>query len=438
MLSSRLPFNRPPFLGGSRPQPVLGFDFVQSPSLVAGRGGQTITFTRATSAWYFNSAGVLTDAGSGNPRFDYDPVTLAARGLLVEEARTNICIRSEEFDNAAWVKTDTTITANNITSPDGTTDADLLTEGVAGTATVVSTAFTITANGTIAVSCFLKRGNTDWVVVNFNSGANNLYKWFNLATGAIGSNSVTGTGVFFGGSGKVQTLPNGWYRCSFAGTVGSGLTTAVIITSSASADASFTRVNNATRYQFGAMVEDNNTFPTSYIKTTSAAVPRNIDSALINTLTPWYNQSEGTFVAQFDVSATTTDALGRVAFAVGDPAIAFGSAEAIYAGRSASLAASTYVIIDGGANQVGMAPGNLTIDVAAKIAMCYKLNDCAASVNGAAAVTDVVATMPTPTAMSIGSAINGWTSGLSGLNGHIRSLSYYPRSLKNQLQQLST
>jgi hypothetical protein len=346
----------------------------------------------------------------------------------MEEARTNVCIRSEEFDNAAWAKTDTTITPDNITSPDGTSNADLLTEGVVGTATVVSTAFTITANGTIVVSCFLKRGNTDWVVVNLNSGANNLYKWFNLATGASGSNAVTGTGVFYSGSGKVQTLPNGWYRCSFAGTVGSGLTTAVLTTNSASADASSIRVNNATRYQFGAMVEDNSTFITSYIKTTSAAVPRNADIATINTLTPWYNALEGTLVARYDVSSDSGTSIFPAAWGFSDGTVA--NRIAVYSRTVDDTNRGTVIVAS--VPQADMTVGTITYGTLVNAAMSYKLNDFAYSSGGGAVATDGAGTIPTVTQLDVGNM-----GGSNPLNGHIRSLAYYPRSLKNQLPQLS-
>jgi hypothetical protein len=48
-----------------------------------------IAFTRASGASYFDRTGTLQSAVANQPRFDYDPATLAARGLLVEEQRTN-------------------------------------------------------------------------------------------------------------------------------------------------------------------------------------------------------------------------------------------------------------------------------------------------------------------------------------------------------------
>jgi hypothetical protein len=59
------------------------------------------------------------------PRFDHDPTTGESLGLLVEESRTNLLLRSEEFDDASWVKgASTTVTANYAVAPNGTTAAD--------------------------------------------------------------------------------------------------------------------------------------------------------------------------------------------------------------------------------------------------------------------------------------------------------------------------
>lgn len=58
-------------------------------NLLSGTLDPRITFTRASTGTYFNSAGVMQTAAVDAPRFDYDPVTLAAKGLLIEGARTN-------------------------------------------------------------------------------------------------------------------------------------------------------------------------------------------------------------------------------------------------------------------------------------------------------------------------------------------------------------
>jgi hypothetical protein len=75
------------FNGGGGPS--LGLDFM-TPGVLDPR----ITFTRASTATYFDSAGVMQTTAVNAPRWDYDPATLALRGLLIEEARTNLLLNS--------------------------------------------------------------------------------------------------------------------------------------------------------------------------------------------------------------------------------------------------------------------------------------------------------------------------------------------------------
>ena len=67
--------------------------------------GPNISFVRASAANYFNSAGVLTSATTNEPRFDYDPVTLESKGLLVEVARTNLLLNSASLSTQSVVVT---------------------------------------------------------------------------------------------------------------------------------------------------------------------------------------------------------------------------------------------------------------------------------------------------------------------------------------------
>lgn len=73
-------------LMGKKPSLVLDFINFSVPS--------SITFSRSSSANYFNSSGVLTSAATNTPRIDYDPVSLQKKGLLIESARSNLFLNS--------------------------------------------------------------------------------------------------------------------------------------------------------------------------------------------------------------------------------------------------------------------------------------------------------------------------------------------------------
>jgi hypothetical protein len=155
-----------PFAGAS-----LYLDFM------SGALDSRITFARTSTATFVGSDGLIQSAAINTPRFDYDPVTLAPRGLLIEEQRTNLVTYSEQFDNASWVKTSVTVTANSAASPAGTTTADTLAAtGANGTVTqaISTTAIAMT------YSVYLKRktgtgniqitaGGSTWVTQTIDS-----------------------------------------------------------------------------------------------------------------------------------------------------------------------------------------------------------------------------------------------------------------------------
>lgn len=77
-----------------------------------GAGSLTPTFTRATVATHVDAtSGLVIRDATGVARFE-------ANGYLAEGARTNICLYSEDFTNAAWVKSNMTA-AYTSTGPDG-------------------------------------------------------------------------------------------------------------------------------------------------------------------------------------------------------------------------------------------------------------------------------------------------------------------------------
>lgn len=95
---------------------------------ITGVGGQTVTVTRATTRYCYSS----TTPGdtSAVTSIAVNAPALEANGLSIENAHTNLLLRSEEFDNASWTKagggtgTAPTVSANTSVAPNGTTTAD--------------------------------------------------------------------------------------------------------------------------------------------------------------------------------------------------------------------------------------------------------------------------------------------------------------------------
>ncbi len=70
-------------------RPSLLLDFANSKQV-----DPRISFTRASTATYFDAQGVPRTAASGVPRIDNAPTTGECKGLLIEEARTNLLLNS--------------------------------------------------------------------------------------------------------------------------------------------------------------------------------------------------------------------------------------------------------------------------------------------------------------------------------------------------------
>jgi len=257
--------------------PALSLDFMTPGTL-----DPAITFTRASTATYFDAAGVMQTAATNTPRWDYDPVTLALRGMLIEEARTNVATNSRTA--SLWTKTDVVVTDNSTISPEGTANASLAVEGVAGTALLATNTPTITPSSTVSFSAFLKRGNNDFVRVlcTDNGTANGVNVWINLATGAVTS-SVRGTATNV--SASSVALPNGWFRVVATATLIGTSTICSIALNCAPSAGSAARVNNGQYYVFGGQIEAGAS-ASSYIPTTGASAPRAADSCTMST-SPW-------------------------------------------------------------------------------------------------------------------------------------------------------
>jgi len=134
--------------------PTLRLDFVNSNVL-----DPRITFTRSSSATYFNKFGTLTTVSNNTPRFDYNPNTLTCNGLLIEQQSTNILLNSASLSTQSVTVSATTYTLSfygtGTVTLSGTYSRSLVGSGAfptRSTLTFTATAGTLTLTVTGTVS----------------------------------------------------------------------------------------------------------------------------------------------------------------------------------------------------------------------------------------------------------------------------------------------
>ena len=181
---------------------------------------------------------------------------------LVEIPRTNLLLRSEEFDNASWIKADSTVTANATTSPSGTMTADKLVENNTNSRHYIyQPTDSLVVGNTYFVSVYLKDAGRNRGRVRA-AGAFAIDVEFNLQNGTVsGPNAI------------IQNVGNGWYKVGFsfianATTMG----TVIFLSNSTTGNSGFNYTylgdNTSGLFLWGAQLEVDNA-ATEYIPTTS-------------------------------------------------------------------------------------------------------------------------------------------------------------------------
>ena len=235
------------------------------------------TFSRTGVATRVNRDGLLETVPADTPRMDYDPVTKKFKGLLMEKGGANLLARSEEFDNAVWAKSNSSVTANTISAPDGSNTADKLVENTAsGQEHFISQARdSVTTPETVTFSVYAKAGERTWIGLQLSNNINSsVHVYFDLIAGVKGS-LITGAD-YSGASAEIIPAGNGWYRCSLAATKGNTVNTInrpTIHIRTGNNSAQYTGDGVSGIYIWGAQLETS-TYPTSYIPTAGTSVSR--------------------------------------------------------------------------------------------------------------------------------------------------------------------
>lgn len=362
--------------------PFHWLDFVNDRALYAGNDAGNLTgatgysFSRASAGTYTTAGGTVSSFASGALR-------RSDRGVLIEGARTNLCPRSQEFDNASWTKTGVTTTANTTAAPDGTTTADTVTE----TATT-GLHFTLTAAPTATgLNCYSVYGKlasgTRYLQIRPYGLGSVAYANFDLSSGVV---VPGGTGGLQLVSTSIEALANGWYRCVMVANHAIASPGIYIGPSAGTAEnAPYTGDGTSGLHLWGAQLEAGG-FPSSYVPTEAASVVR-AGSAYLSATTSGLDSAVSMWAqALFPVTTGAVQTIAQFDDGTAD--------NRLILRRNASGDAEME-LITAGASQGIVTGGAMSNNTIHKIACSATTNALRLALNGTSATPDTSATMPT-------------------------------------------
>jgi hypothetical protein len=397
-----------------------------------------LTFTRASTATYFDSSGVIQTAATNAPRFDYDPMSHVLRGLLIEEQRANLVAPSvPDVVSGHWSLSGPTTQGGSVTAPDNTTatlsliaasDTTNAIRNIAyatGVAVAPSTAYSLTA--------FLRKSTTSnaYIQMNIAGGATVVpVAYYDLTNGTaiVGADIIAGATNL---SASIAPVGNGWFRVGFTFTTtatSGGLTPYIgpCTTVSVSGDnRSAVGVVGQGIYVWGLQVEQG-AFPTSYIATTAAAVTRSADSCTMPTSSFVTNALSFSYAVE---GLLPTSGAGPIWVELDD-----GTAANRSLLTTSTINLQYFQNIGGVTTTNNASLGNITPGAVFKSAVSTASTQHKYALNGAVSAPDPnVANPPPVTTLGIGRGT--YIAGSS----YIRRVRYWSRALSNsELQSVTT
>jgi hypothetical protein len=354
--------------------------------------------------------------GYRGPRFDHTSAG-ACRGLLIEESRTNLLQRSEEFGDTYWEKVRATISADQTASPTGETTADKLINDTTASNNhrVDRGTLSLNLNTVYTVSVFAKASEYSGLALGVDPSSPTTGVQFSLS----GSGSVTAQNA--GYTGTIQNFGNGWFRCTATFTSSSTVPNHRLYMYVGQNGTTFSYTGDGTSgiFIWGVQLEAGS-FPTSYIPTTTASVVRSADVCSITgaNFTSFYNQPEGTFLSNSSQPFITTANAQVYASDNGSDSTRFNLR------HQTSFAVAQI----GGVTQSIITFGSPTANAVSKIAYSYANANYGGARNGTLGASIPNLAIPTVDRIFIGS--KGHNSS-EYLNGHIAAIRYYKKRLPN-------
>lgn len=383
-------------------------------ALVQKQFGDLITFTRSSAGGRFNESGLFEMVPANQPRFDYDPVTKLPLGLLIEGSRTNLVTNSTDLTK--WMGRQISLTQADVSSPDGGRNAAL---AIANTSEawhqILSPTFPVAQGLTYTASVYVKTAGkltARLTIENATLFPTSNYGRFNILDGTV----LSGAGA------TISSVGAGWFRISVVSTA---LVTGTTLIALGVGDTGVVGNDQDGVMYWGAQVEAGS-FATSYIPTTNSQVTRSADVANVNTLSPWFNQAEGSFVVELKHIPAALAPANRHILGLQLNESNWFAIRSTAAHNVEAKGSNTFGVTNIDVARPAVANGSLF-----RCALGYKTGDVTLSTNGSSTkqAGQISFPFPTPESNVARMAIGHFTSGSLSAFAYIRSIRYYARRL---------
>jgi len=404
------------------------------------------TFTRSsTTSTYINSSGFVATAGTNVPRFDYNPTTLTARGLLIEAAGINIALRSQALNTLPWFNAGTmTVTENGSGSPanDATSNRITWTNGTGAGSSWLQQNVAVSAGSLVVGTAYTwsvwmkSRGNRKvnvFAVLQGVTGNREMRVDFSVSPPTV--TSISATGWISIQAPTIVEYPNGWYKLITGGTLPSGTTSVNFgFSNSDAVPASGTNGFEAWGYQ----VEAGSGEASSYIPTVGSTVQRTADTCIASStgFSSWFTGgTTGTFYADWFGGVRGITSTVRTVLSTSD-----------VTGRHLHLqqtaAAGNLKVADFGAANSVTTSNSITSGARTKGAFSFSGSTVNLTLNGGTVATSSsIAFSTAPTWLVLGGVSTNGTTITDAtvlLNGSIRAIKYWPSVLPTATLQSLT
>ena len=391
-------------------------------SVLPSSGVGDFDFTRSGSATRINAQGLIETVGSGVSRLNYPMIDGVVKGCpshLLEPERRNHIQYSEDFSQGYWTKNGASITSNSTISPDGSLNADLVTED---TSNGFHRIYIITdKTGSHSYSFFIKTNGVKWVGLGAgNTSSLGVLSYFDIVNGIAETPLI--------GSSSIEYYGDGWYKCTVTG-IGNGAGTSLnLYLAQSNLGNSYQGDGTSGVYIYGAQLEEGS-YPTSYIPNygTAAGVTRSAETANGAGDASTFNDSEGVLMAE--ISALDDDLTNRritISDNTTNNRIVLGFADTsntilALVGSNGTQFISTISISDTKLNN--------------KFALKYKQNDFALWVNGIEIATGTSGNTP----LNLNNLKIQGSTGFSNFYGNTKQIQYFDSALNDSdLEKLTS